>query len=139
MESYKCFRGQAVHMATRKTDRKKGAQKPPGEQYASFAEVHQEATRLEGERVSADELVKSGQEFVVERYFKRSSQYGEKNNPYYAAVQIKVLTDPAEQRYFNTSSATVMDQLERTEHAMPYRAKLKTRQASSGKEYLTLA
>ena len=140
MQSYKCFRGQVLHMATTKSDRKKGAQKPPGEQYSSFADVHQEATRLEGDKVSTEELVGSGDEFLVERYFKRRSQYGSETGDYYYAVQIKAFGDQGDQpRYFNTSSPVVGDQLERTEHRMPFKARLEKKRAGSGRDYLTLA
>ena len=127
-------------MATTKPDRKKSAQKPPGDQYASFADVHQEATRLEGEKVSAEELVESGDEFVVERYFKRRSQYGSDTGDSYYAVQIRRFGDEADEpRYFNTSSPVVGDQLERTEHRMPFKAHLEKKRAGSGRDYLSLA
>ena len=76
----------------------------------------------------------------MERYFKRRSQYGADSSDYYYAVQIRVVRDQADEpRYFNTPSPVVGNQLERTEHRMPYRARLEKKKAGSGREYLTLA
>ena len=91
------------------------ARKPKEEKkrYRSFSEVYEQATQIEGEKIGADDLIDAGDEFVIE------------------------LGD-GEMRYFNTASASLMDQLERTEDAMPYTARLVTKTSGRGRSYVSL-
>lgn len=100
------------------------------EHHPDFSEIYQGVLRMEGEQIQSKDLV--GREFVIRSYIRRPSKYADND---YVSVQIEL---SGEQRYFNSASRPLLDQLERTQERLPYQARLvKRKSPRSGRTYLS--
>jgi len=90
---------------------------------------------MEGPKVKIADIL--GKEFIIHSYVKRPSKFVAGQE--YAAVQIELVNGGGKQ-YFETMATAVLDQLEKTAKAIPYRTTLQERQSAKSKgKYLTLA
>jgi len=99
----------------------------------TFSDVYS-GQRMAGEKVSTAELLKYDKPFLVQSFVKRPSRFVASQE--YVAVQIEL--EGGIKKFFETMSASVKDQLDRTAGAMPYQARLTEKTSGKGKKYLTL-
>ena len=117
-------------VVTRKKVPRKQTRKRKAPEMPSFSQVYEKTMSFEGDQKQPADLI--GKEFTVKKYQRRPSKYSDGE---YAIVQGEQDGSPF---YFHSASMSLMDQLERTAGAFPYRAKLVKKRSQSGREYLSL-
>jgi len=117
-------------VVTRKKGPAKRTRKKKEPELPSFSKIYEKKMSFEGDQKQPADLI--GKEFVVKKYQRRPSKFSDGE---YATVQGEQDGSPF---YFHSASMSLMDQLERTAGAFPYRAKLVKKKSQSGREYLSL-
>jgi hypothetical protein len=105
----------------------------PEERYKSYKDVAANWAQLEGDKIKIEEVI--GRDVVFKSYMRHARSAYREGKPY---VSVQIEQDGVH-KYFHTSSASLIDRLERSRESMPYKGKVvKKRSAVSENEYLAI-